>query len=108
MFIWATLASNLTVTGLLTDPDVTRIPRFLPERAPKPPSGVDRVWVACTLAGRRAVVTEGGRWRWLEWVADISVKDDGERQASVIRLAACSSLVPQRFPHSYATAGIRR
>jgi hypothetical protein len=29
VFMWATLASDLTVTGLLTDPDVARIPRFL-------------------------------------------------------------------------------
>jgi len=48
---WATLASDLTVTGLLTDPDDARIPCFLPERAPKPLSGVALVWVACTLAG---------------------------------------------------------
>ncbi|WIB60221.1 hypothetical protein DEJ13_17550 [Curtobacterium sp. MCLR17_007] len=78
VFIWATLASDLTVTGLLTDPDVALIPRLLPDRAPELPPGVDRVWVACTLARRRAVVAEGGRWRWLEWVADVSMEDEGE------------------------------
>jgi hypothetical protein len=77
-FIWATMASDIAVTGLLTDPDVATTQRTLPARAPDLPSGVDRVWVACTLESRRAVVTDGRSWRWLDWVATAELeREDG-------------------------------
>lgn len=71
-FIWATVASDLDVTGLLTDPDVAVVQRTLPARAPELPEGVDRVWVASTLVGCRAIVSEAGRWRWVDWVTESS------------------------------------
>ncbi|UXN20910.1 hypothetical protein N8D77_12175 [Curtobacterium flaccumfaciens] len=75
-FIWATVASDLDVTGLLTDPDVAVVQRTLPARAPELPEGVDRVWVASTLVGCRAIVSEAGRWRWVDWVTDVEFEAD--------------------------------
>lgn len=68
VFIWATMASDIRITDLLTDPDVATIPRSLSATVPAPPDGVDRAWVACTLENRRAIVSDGDRWRWLDWV----------------------------------------
>lgn len=78
VFIWATAAIDIGVTGLLTDPDVSVVPRSLPDRVPGLPTGVDRVWVASTLTRRRAIVSDGGRWRWLNWVTSVELEaEDG-------------------------------
>ena len=78
VFIWATIASDLDITGLLTDPDVAVVPRTLPATAPTLPPGVDRVWVASTIAGRRAVVTDGSTWRWLDWTTTSELEHEGD------------------------------
>jgi hypothetical protein len=78
-FIWSTIASDLDITGLLTDPDVAVVPRSLPAAGPELPPGVDRVWVASTIAGRRAVASDAGRWRWIDWVATTELENEENR-----------------------------